>query len=263
MRRSYNESCQDSLLCKEYCYSIRWACSFRIRSNFPGQQQPRHFLAVVLDAVRMSNWFWKIDRNGNPFISQSFLSQHSFGYTNIRFLYCEKEERAEYSISFWITPFNNFVWLLLGLSVLALYMSVLLSGHSLDVFGILMRQACLTLNRNKVLIIFIFASIVFFAGLRRGDLEFRYFTLTAAVRSPKVSGSGGQGLQVTWIWKEDNRAVAHILLHLARKENVSLSGLMSSVASVQGAFSTIRQLKGRVVLCNYSMPVFTNQLLAL
>jgi len=80
------------------------------------------------------------------------------------FFYCSKtEERERFSFWFWTVPFDTWSWVWLILTVLAI--TVILRGEWFPVFAVLMRQDCTILNgRQKVIIVFILATIIFTYG---------------------------------------------------------------------------------------------------
>jgi len=80
-----------------------------------------------------------------------------------RFMYCKQsEERQSFNFLFWTIPLDPWSWIGLGISCFLLLL--LLRGQWFQICSILMRQSCSVINRNKTLIVFIFASIIFTYG---------------------------------------------------------------------------------------------------
>jgi len=124
----------------------------------PSTYTPKH-LAVsavieILDAFR----------DYYNYVSTSNMLDEMLVATNERkFMYCTKsEERQGFSFLFWITPMDQMTWLFLG--TVSLVLVVLLRGEWFPVFTILMRQDCRILEKKRLLIIFIFVTIVFTYG---------------------------------------------------------------------------------------------------
>jgi len=82
---------------------------------------------------------------------------------NTKFMYCVvRDERESFDIFFWTIPLDSWTWICLCVSCIVLTFQ--LRGQWFQICSILMRQSCTILNRNKILIIFIFATIIFTYG---------------------------------------------------------------------------------------------------
>jgi len=90
----------------------------------------------------------------------------SYRYTRMKYssiFYCtQNAQREAFTILFWTYPIDLWSWMFLGIAAIAL--TIMLRGDWLPIFAILMRQSCSMLNRHKVLILFIFSSIIFTYG---------------------------------------------------------------------------------------------------
>jgi len=98
---------------------------------------------------------------GNEVAPASIIQITPFlrGSTTSRFFYCRKsEKRTSFCFSFWTIPFDEWSWLLLGISLFGL--TIVARRHGFEVFAILMRQDCTILNNHKFLFFFILATIV-------------------------------------------------------------------------------------------------------
>jgi len=79
------------------------------------------------------------------------------------FVFCTtKIERETLSFMFWTAPLDNWSWVALGTSVMLLIFTY--RGQWVEIYSILMRQSCNILEKNKLLVIFIFAAIIFTYG---------------------------------------------------------------------------------------------------
>ena len=99
---------------------------------------PKHFTAEI--AVFMYPWFiWTTEHSPINVLSQ-YLNHQSQG----KFLYCEQAlERVSFSWFFWTSPFDQWSWIFLGITVFTI--SLLLKGQWFEVYAILMRQSCKSL----------------------------------------------------------------------------------------------------------------------
>jgi len=79
------------------------------------------------------------------------------------FLYCTKKPtRESFSLLFWTIPMDNSTWALVGLAVVIL--TIFLRGQWFEIFAIIMRQSCSILDKKKILMVFILATIIFTYG---------------------------------------------------------------------------------------------------
>jgi len=96
-------------------------------------------------------------------IPPSAYTQTKLETERSKFLYCVKyDEKESFHALFWIIPLDEWTWFYLGISCFLMLM--LLRGQWFQLYSILMRQSCTVLNRNKWLIIFILAAIIFTYG---------------------------------------------------------------------------------------------------
>jgi len=124
-------------------------------SSFPHME---HAVIAILGANdKWEEWSPKLSPD-------MILKQILQGKSTQKFGYCtEVEEREGFSFSFWVVPFDQWSWLFLGISVLGII--GILRGHWFEIYAILMRQECRILkDRQKLLIIFILATIIFTYG---------------------------------------------------------------------------------------------------
>jgi len=78
-------------------------------------------------------------------------------------VYCvRKDEREAFNYTFWVRPFERYSWLLIGTSFLVI--SLLLRRDWFQVVIILMRQSCSILERRRILVVFVFVTIVLTYG---------------------------------------------------------------------------------------------------
>jgi len=126
-----------------------------IEDNFFLFQQPKHFGGVA--NLNME------DYNTVLGIPTFYSSQLVSIAGKRRFVYCtELSERESFSSLFWSIPMDTWSWILLGITCLSI--TILLRGQWFQVYSILMRQSCTILNKNRTLIIFILATIIFTYG---------------------------------------------------------------------------------------------------
>jgi hypothetical protein len=94
----------------------------------------------------------------------SILQQYPHETQDRRFLYCVRGvERESFSFFFWAVPFDRWGWALLALSLVGL--TLVSKGKWLDVFGaLIVRQSYSTLDKNKTLVLLLFAAIVITCG---------------------------------------------------------------------------------------------------
>jgi hypothetical protein len=107
---------------------------------------------VTLDALAWAN--------RHPSLFQSYLRD-----TRERgFVYCVRGvERKSFSFFFWAVPYDTWGWVLLSLSLVGL--TVVSKGKWLDAFGALLaRQSYSSLDKNKSVILILFAAIVLTCG---------------------------------------------------------------------------------------------------
>jgi len=112
---------------------------------------------AVLDMFSWETWSSKLGPNIH------FLKQVHHYTIEAKYFYCTKSSKREsFSFLFWATPFDSWCWALTAFSALGL--TILLHGQWFEVYAILMRQECTILRKKKVLVIFIFSTIVFTYG---------------------------------------------------------------------------------------------------
>jgi len=144
------------------------------RARYPAYRQ--HYYAVLL--VRLFEM--------NSLVSSITLSERSFVILEKevkRFIYCvEFEERKGFTFLFWIAPMDVWSWTCLGIS--CYFLTIQLRGQWFQVYSILMRQSCSVLEKNKTVIIFIFASIIFTYGYE--GVVSSFLTVLPPVRTLKT-----------------------------------------------------------------------------
>jgi len=94
---------------------------------------------------------------------ESFVLKITPYFLENQFIYCTKfDERESFNSQLWTVPFDRWSWTFLGISCFCLVLQ--LRGQWFPIYSILMRQSCTTLTKNKSLLVFILASIIFTYG---------------------------------------------------------------------------------------------------
>jgi len=127
-------------------------------------RSPDNFLFLITRKVHYATVMLLFDDFGDERVQFSIIVS-SFHYKTMvkYFLYCTKKpERESFSFLFWTIPMDNWTWASLGLATVSL--TIMLRGHWFEIIAILMRQFCSVLDKKKMLIIFILATILFTYG---------------------------------------------------------------------------------------------------
>jgi len=113
--------------------------------------------------VSLMELFVSLDETLTGLGPPSFYSPMYGRLVLLQFVYCIKSIECEaFTFLFWTVPMDLWTWVLLSFSCLLL--TAQLRGDWFQVYSILMRQSCTLLERHKILIIFIFATIIFTYG---------------------------------------------------------------------------------------------------
>jgi hypothetical protein len=141
--------------------------------------------------------------------------------TKAGFFYCRRSvERESFSFFFWAVPFDAWGWALLALSLIVL--TLVSKGDWLDVFGALVvRQSYSTLDKNKTLILLLFAAIVItcvYESIVSSHLIVPPPIIVAQRLKDLVEAGYG-------ILGYDNRGDNTVIFLLLRRENISHSSL--------------------------------------
>jgi len=120
-------------------------------------KSPQDFVAVAVLALgEPLHEYWQ-------HVPPSHYAAYTVSVVHERFLYCvEKDERESFNFLFWAVPLDPWSWVGLGTSCILLTIS--LRGEWFQIYSILMRQSCTVLERNRILILFILATIIFTYG---------------------------------------------------------------------------------------------------
>jgi len=120
---------------------------------------PHHFMGITIltQGVPLTVfWTWGI-------VPPTLYTALVVRLDPVRYLYCVKhDEREGFSFMFWTVPLDTWSWVGLGLS--CGFLTLQLRGQWFQIYSILMRQSCTILERNRILIIFILATIIFTYG---------------------------------------------------------------------------------------------------
>jgi len=119
---------------------------------------PKQYAAIAI--LGLLDWYIWHQSHSSEYLFKQILNERQ----TFRFFYCTETETLEgFNYLFWTAPFDERSWAVLGLSLLLL--TWILKGQWFELFSILMRQECRILKgRKKLLIAFIFATIVFTYG---------------------------------------------------------------------------------------------------
>jgi len=144
-------------------YSVEYIPTAKMNLNtaiFSGSSLKKPYSGVAsLGIVGWTSWQDKIS-------PENMVKQLNRGKITSLFLYCtpsDAVQREKFNFLFWTVAFDTWSWGLMGASVL--FITAILRGQWFPVIAILMRQDCRILNgRQKLLIIFILATIIFTYG---------------------------------------------------------------------------------------------------
>jgi len=181
-----------------------------------------------------------------------FLAQGASDYQTIPlvvdeemryFLYCVKgEEREAFSAKFWIIPLDFWTWTLLGISCGLL--TIQLNGDWFQIYSILMRQSCTILEKNRMLLIFILATIIFTYGYE--GIISSFLTVPPPVKVfETLSQLIENGYKITGYHEEGNYSE---LNELFRNENISSS--VKSKILKNNTYFTNSQYMDSTAACN-------------
>jgi hypothetical protein len=142
--------------------------------------------------------------------------------TPLRFIYCQKsvDKESFHFFFFWALPFDVWTWALLALSLVAL--TLVSKGEWLNVFAALfVRQSYSSLDKNKCIILLLFAAIVITCGYE--SIISSHLIVPPPIivaRNLKDLVDAGYGIS-GFGTGTDNRMILSIL----RRENVSHSSV--------------------------------------
>jgi len=159
---NYNECNSFSMFMQSIATQLNWTVldipsrqAYQNELYFKGFQ--RHIKAISM----FYPMGWKIV--GEPHAPDKLISHQYVTLQRTILLYCTHEsEREGFTFLFWMLPLDLWSWILLSITMIAL--TIKLRGNWLEIISILMRQSSHLLRKQKVLIIFIFASIIFTYG---------------------------------------------------------------------------------------------------